>query len=86
MLADSAVQVVNICTPSGLHAQMAIDAMRNGKHVLVEKPMAMSLQEADAMIAAARQHGVKLGVVHQNRFNSAVVKMRNAWKMVVWQG
>lgn len=78
LLADNAVQIVNICTESGLHAQIAIDAMKAGKHVLVEKPMAMSLVEADMMIATAKEMNVKLGVVHQNRFNNAIVKLRTA--------
>ncbi len=78
MLKDPEVEIVSICTPSGLHARMAVDAMNAGKHVLVEKPMAMSLKEAAAMTAAAAQNGVKLGVVHQNRFNKAIVKVRKA--------
>lgn len=78
LLANPEVQIVNICSESGLHARIAIDAMRAGKHVLVEKPMAMSLIEADAMIATAKEMGVRLGVVHQNRFNNAVVKLRKA--------
>lgn len=78
MLANPEIDVVNICTPSGLHARMAIDAMSAGKHVIVEKPMAMSLAEADAMISTANKYGVKLGVVHQNRFNKAIVKVRSA--------
>ncbi len=76
MLKNLDIEIVNICTPSGLHARMAIDAMNAGKHVLVEKPMAMSLQEADAMIAAAEKNKVLLGVVHQNRFNKAIVMLR----------
>lgn len=78
MLANPEIDIITICTPSGVHAKMAIDAMKTGKHVLVEKPMAMSLAEADAMIATAKAMGVKLGVVHQNRFNSAVVKLHKA--------
>ncbi|KYZ76415.1 oxidoreductase [Anaerosporomusa subterranea] len=78
LLANPEVEIVNICTESGLHARIAIDAMKAGKHVLVEKPMAMSLVEADAMIATAKAMGVKLGVVHQNRFNTAIVKLRQA--------
>ncbi len=76
MLKDRDIDIVNICTPSGIHARMAIDAMNAGKHVLVEKPMAMSLQEANAMIKAAEKNRVQLGVVHQNRFNKAIVKLR----------
>ncbi|MCE5286390.1 MAG: Gfo/Idh/MocA family oxidoreductase [Pelosinus sp.] len=78
LLANPEVQIVNICTESGLHARIAIEAMKAGKHVIVEKPMAMSLVEADQMIATAQTMGVKLGVVHQNRFNNAIVKVRSA--------
>lgn len=78
MLANPDIDIVSICTPSGLHASMAIDAMNAGKHVVVEKPMAMSLCEADAMIEASRINGVKLAVAHQNRFNNAIVKTRQA--------
>jgi UDP-N-acetyl-2-amino-2-deoxyglucuronate dehydrogenase len=70
------VDVVNICTPSGLHAQMAIEAMQAGKHVIVEKPMALSLQDADKMIAVAQTSGVKLCVVLQNRYNPPMVDLR----------
>jgi UDP-N-acetyl-2-amino-2-deoxyglucuronate dehydrogenase len=67
LLASPAVDVVCICTPSGQHASQAIAAAQSGKHVLVEKPMALSLRDADAMIAACEQAGVKLGVVLQRR-------------------
>ncbi len=67
LLADAAVDVVCICTPSGQHAAQAVAAARAGKHVLVEKPMALSLADADATIAACDRAGVKLGVVLQRR-------------------
>jgi predicted dehydrogenase len=67
LLANAAVDVVCICTPSGQHAAQAIAAARAGKHVLVEKPMALSLADADAMVAACDRAGVKLGVVLQRR-------------------
>lgn len=63
------IDIVNICTPSGLHAAMAIEAMRAGKHVIVEKPMALSLADANAMIRVAEETGRKLCVVLQNRYN-----------------
>lgn len=72
------VDAVSICTPSGMHSGIGIDAARAGKHVLVEKPMALSLKDADALIAACQQNGVNLGVVHQNRFNPAIVRLRKA--------
>jgi predicted dehydrogenase len=67
LLAHTGIDVVCICTPSGEHAAQAIAAARAGKHVLVEKPMALNLADADAMIAACEQAGVKLGVVLQRR-------------------
>lgn len=67
MLAHPDVEVVCICTPSGQHAEQTIAAARAGKHVLVEKPMALSLADADAMIEACERAGVKLGVVFQRR-------------------
>ncbi|WP_192868262.1 Gfo/Idh/MocA family protein [Calderihabitans maritimus] len=72
------IQVVNICTPNGLHAEQGIKAARAGKHILVEKPVALTLESADALIEACEQEGVKLGVVHQNRFLPPVLKAREA--------
>ncbi len=67
LLARPEVDVVCICTPSGQHAAQAIAAAAAGKHVLVEKPMALSLADADAMIEVCHRAGVKLGVVLQRR-------------------
>ena len=67
LLADPDIDAVCICTPSGQHAQQTIAAASSGKHVLVEKPMALSLADADAMIAACRENGVRLGVCLQRR-------------------
>lgn len=71
MLADERVQVVHICTPHYLHAAMAIDALRAGKHVLCEKPMAIRLEDAEAMAEAARESGRQLGICFQNRYNAS---------------
>jgi predicted dehydrogenase len=62
---------VCVCTPSAAHAEESIAAARAGKHVLVEKPMALTLAEADGMIAAARGAGVALGVALQRRTEPA---------------
>lgn len=78
LLARSDIDAVSICVPSGLHAQVALDALRAGKHVLVEKPIALTLEDADRMIAEARQQGRWLGVVLQNRYNSPVQQVRRA--------
>lgn len=52
--------VVDLCLPNNLHARVTIDAVRAGRHVIIEKPLCLTLEEADAMIAAARAHGKKL--------------------------
>ncbi|MSP12530.1 MAG: Gfo/Idh/MocA family oxidoreductase [Chloroflexi bacterium] len=67
VLAHPEVDVVLISSPSGHHASQTIAAARAGKHVLVEKPMALSLADADAMISACEKANVKLGVVFQGR-------------------
>lgn len=72
------VDVVTILTPSGLHAQHAVDIAKFGKHVVVEKPMALTLSDADRMIAACDAAGVRLFVVKQNRYNHPVKKLRQA--------
>lgn len=78
LLARPDVDVVSICTPSGLHAQMGIDAARAGKHIIVEKPIALSLADADALIDAANEAGVKLCAVLQNRCNPPVRDLYDA--------
>ena len=80
LLADPEIDIVNIATESGYHATIAIEALNAGKHVIVEKPMALSIKDADAMIEAAQKNGRKLCVSFQNRFNIAVQKMRSAFE------
>ena len=74
----TSIDVVNVLTPSGMHAKHAIQVAKSGKHVVVEKPMAMTLGDADAMIRACDENGVKLFVVKQNRYNIPVQKLREA--------
>ena len=78
MLRDGGVKAVIVGTPHPLHAEPAVRAAEAGVHVLVEKPMAASLADCDAMIAAARKSGATLGVVSQRRFFEPVVRMRQA--------
>lgn len=78
MLAHPDVDVVCICTPSGQHAEQTIAAAEAGKHVLVEKPMALSLAEADAMIESCRRAGVKLGVTLQRRTEAPFTQIKAA--------
>jgi predicted dehydrogenase len=72
------IDVVSILTPSGMHAEHAIAVAKASKHVVVEKPMALTLCDANAMIEACDANGVRLFVVKQNRFNVPVVKARQA--------
>ena len=78
LLDDDEVQVVTICTPHPTHAETAIRAAEAGRHVLVEKPMAIRLSDCDAMIEAAAASDVKLGVISQRRFYEPVVRVRRA--------
>ena len=77
-LARGDIDAVSVLTPSGLHPQHVIACAKAGKHVVVEKPMALRLSDADDMIRACDQAGVKLFIVKQNRFNVPVVKAREA--------
>ena len=78
LLEKSDADVITVLTPSGSHAALSIEASRAGRHVIVEKPMALTLADADAMIRAADEAGKQLFVVKQNRFNVPVVKAREA--------
>ena len=78
MLRRSDADVVTICTPHALHADMAVAAAEAGKHVLVEKPMALTTSDARRVIDAARRHRVKLSVVKQNRYNVPVTMAKRA--------
>jgi UDP-N-acetyl-2-amino-2-deoxyglucuronate dehydrogenase len=78
LLARNDIDAVSVLTPSGMHPRHAIAVAKAGKHVIVEKPMALRLEDADAMIRACDEAGVKLFIVKQNRFNVPVVKAREA--------
>jgi predicted dehydrogenase len=72
------VEAVDICSPNAFHREQAVAAAKAGKHVLVEKPMASTVEEADEMIAAAEAAGVVLHVAHNMRYAPAIVAMRDA--------
>ena len=76
LLDDCAFDLAVICAPPFVHAPATIDALNAGKHVLVEKPMATSLQECDAMIAAARANKRLLSVIAQNRYRTPMLKLK----------
>ncbi len=76
LLVDKAVDIVVVATLSGLHGRIAKEAIIQGKHVIAEKPMAMSVQEAREMNRLSRMFGVKLAVCHQKRFYSHLRELK----------
>jgi UDP-N-acetyl-2-amino-2-deoxyglucuronate dehydrogenase len=72
------IHVVNVCTPPYLHEEMVLAAAEWGKHVLVEKPIAIDLRQADRMIVACEEAGTKLGVIFQYRFSDAAWAIKKA--------
>ncbi len=72
------VEAVTICTPHPAHASSTITAIKNGVHVIVEKPLASSLEDCDAMIDAAKQAGVKLAMISQRRLYAPVQRIKKA--------
>jgi UDP-N-acetyl-2-amino-2-deoxyglucuronate dehydrogenase len=78
MLKESKADIITIATPSGLHAEQGIEAANAGKHVVMEKPMAISLTGADSLVHACDKAGVQLFVVKQNRLNPPVQLLKSA--------
>jgi len=78
MLKDDAIQVVNVLTPNHLHYDAVMRCAAAGRHVLTEKPPAMSLRETDEMIAACRSRGLKFGCTVQCRVRKAIQAMKRA--------
>ncbi len=72
------IDVISILTPSGVHAQNVAELAGYGKPLIVEKPIALRLEEADKIIRTCDKHGVKIFVVHQNRYNLPILKAREA--------
>jgi predicted dehydrogenase len=80
MLAQEELELVAICTESGKHASIALDCIAAGCHVIIEKPIALSLSDADDVIEAGHREGVVVCACHQNRFNKSIIKIREAVK------
>lgn len=78
MLENETPELVAIATESGKHAQIALDCISAGCHVIIEKPIALSIADANAIIAAGKEKGVVVCANHQNRFNKSVQYMRKA--------
>jgi len=72
------VDIVNICVPSGLHAELAIKAAKAGKHVIVEKPIAITKEQLDNIVQVAEENKTKIAVVAQLRFTPAIQKAKAA--------
>ncbi|WP_040977806.1 Gfo/Idh/MocA family protein [Oceanobacillus jeddahense] len=77
LLKQENIDLVSVCTPPYTHADITIEALNQGKNVIVEKPMASSLEECDAMNEAAKKSGKILSVVAQNRFTSPMMKLKH---------
>lgn len=76
MLQRPDLDVVILCTPSGLHAEQALLALQHGKHVVVEKPLALTLESADELLAEAQRCGLQVAVISQRRFEPVIEALR----------
>lgn len=72
------IDIVSILTPSGVHTANVLELVKYGKPLVIEKPIALRLEDADKIISACDRHGVKIFVVHQNRYNLPIIKAREA--------
>lgn len=78
LLKNNDIDIVSICSPSGYHAKQTIKAAKAKKHIVCEKPMALSLKDCDAMIKTCVKNNVRLFVVKQNRYNESILRLKNA--------
>lgn len=78
MIEENELDLVGIATESGIHAEIALYCIGHGINVIIEKPMAMSMQDAEEIIRRSEEKHVKVSACHQNRFNIAVQEMRKA--------
>lgn len=78
MLADKDVDIVNVCTPSGAHRDLAVAAANAGKHVVVEKPLEITLKRCDAIINACKRNNVRLCAIFPSRFSSVNLELKAA--------
>ncbi|MCL2411711.1 MAG: Gfo/Idh/MocA family oxidoreductase, partial [Treponema sp.] len=78
LLAEQKPDIVTIATESGKHKTITLDCFESGSHVICEKPMALSTQDADVMLASAKKNNRKLAVCFQNRYNPPIMRLRSA--------
>ena len=80
MMQKQSIDVVSVLTESGNHAKHVINLAKYGKHLVVEKPLALTLSDADLMIKTCNENDCKLFIIKQNRFNLPVIKLRQAYE------
>lgn len=78
MIAENDIDLISIATESGIHAEIALHCIDHGVNVIIEKPMAMSMDDAEEIIRRSEEKGVKVAACHQNRFNVAIQELRQA--------
>ena len=78
MLEENDIELVSIATESGIHAEIALHCIDCGVNVIIEKPMAMSIADAEEIVRRSEEKGVKVSACHQNRFNVAIQELRRA--------
>jgi UDP-N-acetyl-2-amino-2-deoxyglucuronate dehydrogenase len=78
MVRNEKLDAVTVCTPHPLHKEHCVQALKAGAHVLIEKPLASSLEDCDTMLAAARETGKQIAVISQRRFYSPCLRLKNA--------
>jgi len=76
LLKEADFDILNVCTPSGLHAKVGVMGANAGKHIVCEKPIDVSLEAADALINACERNGVKLVVISQSRYSSGMQQLK----------
>ena len=78
MIEKEEIELASIATESGIHAEIALHCIEKGVNLIIEKPMAMSIEDADKIINLAEEKNVKVSACHQNRFNVAIQELRKA--------
>lgn len=92
MLRDPSIDLVSVCTPSPTHAEVAIEAAKNGKHLFIEKPLALTVRDAQKILDATKENDVKLCVVYNYRYFPAIkevkrrINLGNLGRIVTIQG
>ena len=89
LVEENELDLVGIATESGIHAEIALYCIEHNINVIIEKPMAMSIEDADKIIKLSEEKGVKVSACHQNRLycssgNAKSVRSRKIWKVISW--